>query len=162
MIILLAKFYEKTKAWSSKTNSTASSNTNSSPGSTQSKNTSRGRHHQPQCNAQATWWKIEPGLNLEIQVCHWKDEMKTLENDMKNAGIRATVWKWQAIQIWHRSAINSTRPPKCIKNNKLQYSNIETKYMARIHSRCLTKDEQWATANSINSRFKQAWQKCKW
>ena len=27
----------------------------------------------------------EPGLNLEIQVCHWKDEMKSLENDIKNA-----------------------------------------------------------------------------
>ena len=23
------------------------------------------------------------GLNLEIQVCHWKDEMKSLENDIK-------------------------------------------------------------------------------
>ena len=41
----------------------------------------------------------EPGLNLEIQVCHWKDEMKSLENDIKIAGIGVTVWKWQAIQI---------------------------------------------------------------
>ena len=41
----------------------------------------------------------EPGLNLEIQVCHWKDEVKSLENDIKNAGIGVTVWKWQAIQI---------------------------------------------------------------
>ena len=49
----------------------------------------------------------EPGLNLEIQVCHWKDEMKSLENDIKNAGIGVTVWKWQAIQIWHWSAIYS-------------------------------------------------------
>ena len=40
----------------------------------------------------------EPGLNLEIQVCHWKDEMKTLENDIKDAGIGVTVWKWQAFQ----------------------------------------------------------------
>ena len=40
----------------------------------------------------------EPGLNLEIQVFHWKDEMKSLENDIKNAGIGVTVWKWQAIQ----------------------------------------------------------------
>ena len=40
----------------------------------------------------------EPGLNLEIQVCHWKGEMKSLENDIKNAGIGVTVWKWQAIQ----------------------------------------------------------------
>ena len=49
----------------------------------------------------------EPGLNLEIQVCHWKDEMKSLENDIKNAGIGVTVWKWQAIQIWPRSTIYS-------------------------------------------------------
>ena len=41
----------------------------------------------------------EPGLNMEIQVCHWKDEMKSLENDIKNARIGVTVWKWQAIQI---------------------------------------------------------------
>ena len=41
----------------------------------------------------------EPSLNLEIQVCHWKDEMKSLENDIKNTGIGVTVWKWQAIQI---------------------------------------------------------------
>ena len=40
-----------------------------------------------------------------IQVCHWKDEMKSLENDIKNAGIGVTVWKWQAIQKWPRSAI---------------------------------------------------------
>ena len=40
----------------------------------------------------------EPGLNMEIQMCHWKGEMKSLENDIKNAGIGVTVWKWQAIQ----------------------------------------------------------------
>ena len=42
---------------------------------------------------------IEPGLNLEIQVFHWKDEMKSLENDIKIIGIGVTVWKWQAIEI---------------------------------------------------------------
>ena len=41
----------------------------------------------------------EPGLNLGTQVCHWKDEMKLLENDIRNAGIGVAVWKWQAIQI---------------------------------------------------------------
>ena len=25
----------------------------------------------------------EPGLNLEIQVCQWKDEIKSLENDIR-------------------------------------------------------------------------------
>ena len=49
----------------------------------------------------------EPSLNLEIQVCHWKYEMKLLENYIKNARIGVTVWKWQAIQIWHRSTIYS-------------------------------------------------------
>ena len=34
---------------------------------------------------------IEPGLNLEIQECHWKGEMISLENDIKNAGIGDTV-----------------------------------------------------------------------
>jgi len=33
----------------------------------------------------------EPGLNLEIQGCHWKGEMKTLENNIKNVGIGVTV-----------------------------------------------------------------------
>ena len=41
----------------------------------------------------------EPGLNLEFQGFHWKDEMKPLENDIKNAGNGVTAWKWQAIQI---------------------------------------------------------------
>ena len=39
----------------------------------------------------------DPGLNMENQVCHWKDEMKSLENNIKNAGIGVTVWKWQAL-----------------------------------------------------------------
>ena len=108
-------------------------------------------------------WKgmIEPGLNLENKECHWKDEMISVDVDIKITGIGCTVCKWQAKQIWHRSAINSTRPSKCIKNNMPQHSNIATKYMAGIHSRCLTKDEHWAMANSLNCSFKQAWQKCK-
>ena len=108
-------------------------------------------------------WKgmIEPGLNMEIQECHWKGELISVEIDIKITGIGCTIWKWQAKQKWHRSAINSMRPSKCIKNNMLQHPNIATKYMTGIHSRCLTKDEHWATANSLNSRFKQAWQKCK-
>ena len=42
---------------------------------------------------------IEPRLNLEIQVFHWKGEMKSLENDIKITKIGVTVWKWQAIEI---------------------------------------------------------------
>ena len=50
------------------------------------------------CKMQDMTGKHEAGLNLEFQGCHWKDEMKSLENDIKNAGIGVTVWKWQAIQ----------------------------------------------------------------
>ena len=103
----------------------------------------------------------EPGLNLEIQECHWKGEVISVEIDIKITGIGCTVWKWQAKQIWHRSAIISKWPTKCNKINMLQHSNMATKYMAGIHSRCLTKDEHWSMANSHNSMFKQACQKCK-
>ena len=41
----------------------------------------------------------EPGLNLEIQECHWKGEVILVEIDIEIAGIGVTVWKWQAIQI---------------------------------------------------------------
>ena len=50
---------------------------------------------------------IEHGLNLEIQVCHWKDVMISVEIDIKITGTGCTVWKWQAKQIWHQSAIIS-------------------------------------------------------
>ena len=78
--------------------------------------------------------KIEPGLNLENQECHWKDELISVEIEIKLTGIGCTVCKWQAKQIWHRSAINNTRPSKCIKNNKLLHSNIAKQYMEGIHS----------------------------
>ena len=51
---------------------------------------------------------IEPGLNLEIQEFHWKEGMILVEIDIKITEIGCTVWKWQAKQIWHRSAIIST------------------------------------------------------
>ena len=50
---------------------------------------------------------IEPGLNLGIQVYHWKVEVISVEIDIKITGIGVTVWKWQAIQIWHQSVIYS-------------------------------------------------------
>ena len=72
------------------------------------------------------WWKgnIEPVLNLEIQECHWKYELISVEIHIKITGIGCTVWKWQAKQIWHRSAINSKWPTKCNKLNMLQHSNM--------------------------------------
>ena len=69
--------------------------------------------------------KIDQGINLANQECRWKDEMISAEIDIKITGIGCTVCKCQAKQIWHRSAINSTKPSKCIKINKLQHSNIE-------------------------------------
>ena len=157
-----------------------SSFTNLSPGSTQTRTTSkRNTINHVQCSNNmmqnmvcyagcGMWcickiWQgmIEPGLNLEIQESHWKVEVISVEIDIKITGIGCTVWKWQAKQIWHRSTIISKWPTKCIKINMLQHSNMTTKYMAGMHSWCLTKDQLSAMANlSINS-FNQAWQKCK-
>ena len=106
--------------------------------------------------------KTERGLNLANQEHHWKDEMISVEIDIKITVNRCTVCKWQAKQIWHRSAIISKWSSKCIKINMLKHSNMATKYMAGIHSWFLTKDEHWATANSLINRFKQGWQKSKW
>ena len=78
-------------------------------------------------NAQATWCKTcmvckiwyavhkrapegkndEHGSNLANQACHWKDEMISVEIDIKITGNGCTVCKWQAKQEWHESAINS-------------------------------------------------------
>ena len=47
----------------------------------------------------------DPGINMENQVCHWIEGMKSLENDIKIIGIGAMVWKWQAFYEMNRSAI---------------------------------------------------------
>ena len=60
-----------------------------------------------QCICMLRKEKIEPGLNLANQECHWKYELISIEIDIKITGIGCTVWKWQAKQIWHRSAIIS-------------------------------------------------------
>ena len=104
---------------------------------------------------------IEPSINLANQECHWKDELISVKIDIKITGIGCMVCKWQAKQEWHNPAINSTMPSGMQQETKLLHSNIATKHMAVIYSRCLTKDEHWATAKSHKSRFKQAWQKCK-
>ena len=85
--------------------------------------------------------KIESGLNLENQECRWKDELISVEIDIKITGIGCTVCKWQAKQEWHNSAINSMMPSKMQQETKLLHSNIATKHMTVIYSRCLTKDE---------------------
>ena len=106
------------------------------------------------CNAYACF-------NLANQELHWKDELTSIEIDIKITGIGCMVWKWQAKQEWHNSAINSTMPPRMQQETKLLHSNIATKHMAVIYSRCLTNHEHRATAESHKSRSKQAWQKCK-
>ena len=153
---------------------------NSSPGSTQSKNTSNGTtiNHgamHKQHDAIHAWYatcdmrcicvlrkkKDEQGSNLANQVCHWKDEMISVEIDIKITGNGCTVCKWQAKQEWHESAINNMIALKMQQATVLWHSNIATKHMAVIYKRCLTKDEHWATASSQHNRFKQAWKKCK-
>ena len=103
----------------------------------------------------------EHGSNLANQACHWKDEMISVEIDIKITGNGCTVCKWQAKQEWHESAINSMIALKMQQATMLHHSNIATKHMAVIYRRCLTKDEHWATASSQHIKLKQAWQKCK-
>ena len=85
--------------------------------------------------------KMEPGLNLANQECRRKDELISVEIDIKITGIGCTVCKWQAKQEWHNSAINSTMPSRMQQETKLLHSNIATKHMGVIYARCLTKDE---------------------
>ena len=85
--------------------------------------------------------KIEQGIKLANQVCRWKDELISVEIDIKITGIGCTVRKWQAKQEWRNSAISSTMPSRMQQETKLLHSNITTKHMEVIYSRCLTKDE---------------------
>ena len=85
--------------------------------------------------------KIDQGINLANQVCRWKYELISVEIDIKITGIGCTVCKWQAKQECHNSAINSTMPSRMQQETKLLHSNIATKHIAVIYSRCLTKDE---------------------
>ena len=102
----------------------------------------------------------EQGSNLANQACHWKDEMISVEIDIKITGNGCTVCKWQAKQEWHESAINSMIALRMQQVIVLQHSNIATKHMTVICRRCLTKDEHWATSRSQHNRLKQAWKKC--
>ena len=103
----------------------------------------------------------EQGSNLANQACHWKDEMISVEIDIKITGNGCTVCKWQAKQEWHESAINSMIALKMQQATMLQHPNIATKHMKVIYKRWLTKDEYWATASSQHNKLKQAWKKCK-
>ena len=95
------------------------------------------------CNAYACFEKEndEHGSNLANQACHWKDEMISVEIDIKITGNGCTVCKWQAKQEWHNSAINSTMLLSMQQETMLQHPNIKTKHVAVIYRRCLTKYE---------------------
>ena len=105
--------------------------------------------------------KDEQGIKLANQICRWIDEMISVEIDIKTIGNGCTVCKWQTKQEWHNSVIISTMPSRMQQETKLLHSNITTKYMAVIYSRCLTNYEHLTMAKSHNSRFKQAWQSAK-
>ena len=94
-----------------------------------------------QCICELQKEKIESGLNLANQECRWKDELISVEIDIKITGIGCTVCKWQAKQEWHHSAINNMMPSRMQDETKLLYTNTATKHMAVIYSRCLTEDE---------------------
>ena len=76
--------------------------------------------------------KDEQGINLANQVCRWKDEMISVEIDMKITGNGCTVCKWQAKQEWHKAAINNTMVLSMQQETMLQHPNIKTKHMAVI------------------------------
>ena len=103
----------------------------------------------------------EQGSNLANQACHWKDEMISVEIDIKITENGCTVCKWQAKQEWHESAINSMIALKMQQVTMLQHSKVATKHMAEMCRRCLTKNEHWATASAQHIKLKQAWKKCK-
>ena len=83
----------------------------------------------------------EQGINLANQVCLWKDEMISVEIDIKITGNGCTVCKWQARQEWHKAAINSTMLLSMQQETMLQHPDIITKHMAVIYRRFLTKEE---------------------
>ena len=83
----------------------------------------------------------EQGSNLVNQACHWKDGMISVEIDMKITGNGCTVCKWQAKQEWCKTVINSMMALRMQQETKLLHSNIATKHMEVIYSRCFTKYE---------------------
>ena len=88
-------------------------------------------------------WKAknDQGINLANQVCRWKDEMISVEIDIKITGNGCMVCKWQAKQGWRKTAINNTMPLTMQQETKLRHSNISTRNMAVMYKRFLTKQE---------------------
>ena len=70
----------------------------------------------------------EQGINLANQVCRWKDEMISVEIDIKITGNGCTVCKWQAKQGWCKTVINSTMLLSMQQETMLQHPNIKKAY----------------------------------
>ena len=86
-------------------------------------------------------WKGKDGqgINLENQVCRWKDEVISVEIDIRITGNGCTVCKWQAKQECRKSAINSMIALRMQQETKLLHSTIATKHMTVMYKRFLTK-----------------------
>ena len=85
--------------------------------------------------------KNDQGINLANQVCPLKDEMISVEIDIKITRNGCTVCKWQAKQEWHKAAINSMMLLSMQQETTLQHPNIITKYMEVIYRRSSKKEE---------------------
>ena len=88
-----------------------------------------------QCICMLWKGKNAQGNNLANQVFRWKDEMISVEIDIKITGNGCMVCKWQAKQEWHNSAINSTMPSRMQHATNILHSNIATKHLAVIYKR---------------------------
>ena len=54
--------------------------------------------------------------------------MISVEIDIKITGFGCTVCKWQARQVWHKAAINSTMLLSMQQETMLQHPNMKTKH----------------------------------
>ena len=68
--------------------------------------------------------KDEEGINLANQVCRWKDEMISVEIDIKITGNGCTVCKWQAKQDSTQNA-TSNNATALQHSNKAYGSNLQ-------------------------------------
>ena len=82
------------------------------------------------CNAYACFGRKddEQGINLANQVCRRKDEMISVEIDIRITGNGCTVCKWQARQVWHKAAFNSAMLLRMQQETMLQHPNMKIKH----------------------------------
>ena len=92
-----------------------------------------------QCISVLRKGRIEPGLNLEIQVCHWKHEMKSPENDIKNARIGVTVWKCKRFKNDTGLRFTASSHLNAMRWTSYNTQTWQKNYMAGMNLGCLTK-----------------------